>query len=674
MKKRMFVYVSFMICLLLLLFYEFLVFSFYNTNHIYNGRSGITATKSDDMTNKAYISLIEKAAESTGDDIIIYIQTPKGDIYYVTDTVPSDLDLLVEGGNSSISPGEVLSENKEESTRYLYNFNWYDDSIKICSIQDAAEQDLDISYLLVKSSDIEQITSYLSNNNIEVSTEIGATVAEDMTSLISIIVSAMFLLGITLIYYAFTRKNDIAVKKSLGFSNAEILKFEFKQFISTILVISVIFIITAFIGLSVAFDMGSSFIFMLKISWKLILFVIGVFLIINISFLLIASSCKVEDIKGKNSSKGLFRFICIVKTIVFVVLVVNLSQMATPVMKTISGYRMMAKTTEKLNGYYKTKVYSLVEDPEKCMDLYREKIEGFYKTMHDEYGCILADGKGEAVEGFKGRLSVTVNDNYIEFCNVLDKEGKKYTASDFSEEKLSVLFPEENEYDYKRILKLCCNYYKIEDEDIDIRYYDALKSSLFSFDINNSTDNNGFYTDVVIIVSSPKLDPRAAESLYSKMCGSMFFKCDNTEDTYSEIYPIISEFGLEHILLKTPSVTDDFKMTLKSQKQLLIYQSIVALTYFVFIIILMLYSSILYYINNAKDISVKLLNGNSFLSIFGYRMIFKATIIVLFGALSFFIKYNIIFAFVLVLIEQIIFIIEMKKNSVKRITDVLKGE
>lgn len=674
MKKRLFVYVSFLICLLLLLFYEFLVFSFYNTNQIYDGRNGITATKSDDMTNEEYISIIQKAAESIGSDIIIYVQTPEDDIYYVTDSVPSDLDLLVEGGNSNVSPGEVLSENKEESTRYLYNFNWYDDGIKIRSVQDASEQDLDISYLLLKTSYIEQITSYLSENNIEISTEVGASATEEMTSLIFIIVSAMFFFGITLIYYAFTRKNDIAVKKSLGYSSAEILKYEFKQFISTILIIAVICIITAFIGLSAVFDIGSSLVFMLKISWKLILFLLGVFVIINSSFLIISSGCKVEDIKGKSSSKGLFRFICIVKTIVFVVLIVNLSQMFDPLMKTINGYRMMSKTAEKLNGYYKTEVYTLVEDPENCMDSYREQIEGFYEKMHDKYGCILADNKGKTVEGFKGRLSVTVNDNYIEFCDVYDKEGQKYTASDFSEDQLTVLFPEENEYDYKRILKLCRNYYKIEDDDIDVRYYDASKSSLFSFDVNRNTDTNGFYTDVAIIVSSPKLDPRAAESLYSKMCGSMIFNCGNTEDAYSEVYPVIEEFGLEHILLKTPSVTDDFKISLKSQKQAVIYQSIISLTYFIFIIILMVYASVLYYIDNAKDISVKMLNGNSFLSVFGYRMIFKAAVIVLLGVLSFFIKYNIMFAFVLVIIEQIIFITEMKKNSEKRITSVLKGE
>ena len=134
------------------------------------------------------------------------------------------------------------------------------------------------------------------------------------------------------------------------------------------------------------------------------------------------------------------------------------------------------------------------------------------------------------------------------------------------------------------------------------------------------------------------------------------------------------DMELERIVQETPSVFDDFMIVLEGKKQLLVFQSIIAFTYLFFLIVLMIYTSVLYYIHQAKDISVKLLNGYGFWSVFFYRMVFKVSVILLISVISFFVKCNIIIALLIVLTELLIFSAVMRKMSMERITTVLKGD
>lgn len=675
MKKRVLVYISFVFSFLLFLFYEFCAFSFYNMDAINDGRVVVTAHAPESMTNAEFIETLKQIAADSGSDILISVQNPNESIYYTTNTVPSALRLHVEGGNTAIEPGEKLSVYKEDKSRLLYSFSWFGDRMTIYPVEESQSLDISIVSLLVEYQHMEEIFEGLNKAAIQVSTEVGESVGNDMSSLLFVIGSAFFFFFITMIYYSFTRRNDIAVKKSHGYSNRDIVLCELRICMPVFLLCAAVMLLVVFVCLGIIFEFSSSLFFCSVILPKVLFILLVTMVLLVLAFWFNSGRSMAEDIKGKSSCKDLFRFVCAVKTIVFIILTINLTQMLPSVMEAYNGYRMISVNAGKLEGYYKTTSYTLLEDPDKDMDVYRERIEGFYQKLHEDYGCILASGLGERVEGFEGRLSITVNDNFVEFCDIYDFEGNKILASELPSDRLTILFPEENSYDYERISKICRNYYHIEMSEVNIQYYDADISRMFSFDITDCEENNGYYTDVIIIVTSPvEVDPMAAESLYSWMCGNMIFHCPQTQDAYAEIYPLIEEFGLERIVLETPSVFDDFMIVLEGKKQLLVFQSIIAFTYLFFLIVLMIYTSVLYYIHQAKDISVKLLNGYGFWSVFFYRMVFKVSVILLISVLSFFVKCNIIIALLIVLTELLIFSAVMRKMSMERITTVLKGD
>ena len=195
-------------------------------------------------------------------------------------------------------------------------------------------------------------------------------------------------------------------------------------------------------------------------------------------------------------------------------------------------------------------------------------------------------------------------------------------------------------------------------------------------------DDNGYCSDVVLEVFDPELyyiteDTKTFSALMSSYySNSMFFRYDNTSEltAYEQLLPVLEETGMDRITVTSVPVRIQFAKTLNMLRNELIYLVVQSIIFLCSFIILLVYSTELYYRNNAKDIALKNITGYSFTEIFGSRMILKTFILPIMLITGMFYHISPLIALFCMILEIVIFAVLIRHSSGENIVDTLKGE
>ena len=209
-------------------------------------------------------------------------------------------------------------------------------------------------------------------------------------------------------------------------------------------------------------------------------------------------------------------------------------------------------------------------------------------------------------------------------------------------------------------------------------YYSS-DSRFFTFSNEINISEGGYCCNVIAEIYDPEFEYNHTSSLTftafmsSFLSNSMFFKYDlqNQKSAYEQIYPVLNKTEIDKIMFSANSVEELFNENLKQFKNNFVFEFIQLIIVCGSFIILVIYTTELYYRNYAKDIALKVINGYCFIEIFFNRMIFKAILLPL---LIFLRSVSFPVALFCVLSEQIIFVICVRKNIKRSTVSVFKEE
>lgn len=679
MSKKLLMYGMLLANIILFLAHGILCFLNYNINQIYKEKNSITLYQPEDMSREEYVDLLIEVSEKLSIDIL-YERVDKNFNweFYKTNISENFFDIFVEGDTILLEENDLLSTNNGERARKIYGFGMSGDEITIKNISEITNFDLSAGKFLICTKDFEQFAGELQKNHIEVGTEGGDIAEDDYKYIRFLIVTFLFFLCISIVFYAFSRAKEFAVKKSMGYSSMLICVLEIKNnfviFLGELLGICILVLLI----FSILYDFISAMCFLKVMAWQLALLLLFLLLIFSVSIWYVSMRCTVQHMKGKSKNKELFFVTTLFKSVIFVVLVLILSETSVYVKQTYDVYRMTIQTMDKIKNFSATTMNGLIENPDDDLLKYDKPFYDFYQMLHDNQYCIIADtnsAKWQEDESKSKYYPINVNDNYIDFNErIYDVEGNRITSDVLKDDMLNIFIPQG--YDYSEELERISRIYEIKEEQVNLIEYSS-ESEFFSFDNENHAETGGYFKNAIAVVfdedviGDPEFRSMAMESFLSS---SMYFKSNSEETAYEEIYPYIEQSGLSNIILSTPSVRDTFKENLKYRKhQLYGYAAQLSIYIFAFVV-MMIYSAELFFANNAKEIANKMINGYSFIEIFQTRLAGKTLMLVILSALSFVTTVSIGIAVVSVGVELMLFCLIVKRQCSKNFVLVVKGE
>ena len=468
----------------------------------------------------------------------------------------------------------------------------------------------------------------------------------------------------------------------MGYSGKDILTDELKNNILQLVILPLLSVLISFIVLSVVFDINSAALFIRFMSVRLILLIGGAFAVFSLSVILFSMRCSAEHIKGFSRNKELFTATVIFKSIVITVTAFSLTGVLGSALQTFKMYRTTKASIESIEDYSATELNTFIEDPVTECDKYAPMLLDFYRKMHDSRDLLIASMRDIDVEPEGGYVIGAgygvINDNYINFTkDVYTTDGNKLTSDLLKEGVYNFLVPEG--YDISHIISNMEGY--IAPESLNFITY-SKNSKFFTFNNGTCIDSNGYCSNVVLEVFDPELYYTAESSktfaalMSSYYSNSMFFKYDNTSEltAYEQILPVLEETGIDGITVTSVPVRIQFAKSLNMLRNSLIYLVIQSLIFLCSFIILLVYSTELYYQNNAKDIALKNITGYSFTELFGKRMLLKTVILPIMLVTGLFFRISPLIALFCMILEIAVFAVLIRNSSSANIVGTLKGE
>lgn len=698
MTKKKVIIATYIIILVLIVLTSYIQFATTISMKVDQGKSILILEKPDVLTNAEYIHTLTEISASLSSDIMFSRVSQENDFQYFKTNLDSEfLDLWTSHGSTLLEEGEFLSSDEGADGR-IYGFVSEDYNIYVYGMDKLTDFDIDLSVGKFYVPD-EKLTDWInafdqSGIGCEVSNEVSIPVDK---SFLFVVVLFVFFLFISVVFYSVSRAREYTIKKSMGYSNFDISAGEFKDNLKWSAPAAVVTLLLSFVGFGIAYDFISSTYFLLSM---LPLFLIVFFLLqvtMLVSVYLIGRACHVQQIKGHNSNKGIFVFATVAKAIIFVILIVYISQVMNVFQSAYRQYSTVKETADAVNGFAvipHTRVQG--EDPSEKADKYVNRFLGFYQEMHDTKQAIIAS-MNQAVYENEGQFSmedtpgqetamsnrlpsVTINDNYLDFNQkITGLNGERITSADLIADKYNILIPAS--YDKEKILSIRAIQRNYGEEALHFIEY-SQESEFFSFSTKGSTDQPGYLSNVIAYVYNPDVEVAHEDAeivvgnLQGYFSGGFFFRYDTDMELtpFEQISSIIKSNGLSGIIVESPSVQNFYQQDLSSARVLVtILATILTVLIFSFVYLL-LYSAEQYFLHYAKSISVKLLNGHSLLDICVVRIVFKISILVLLSIIGLFIRISFPLAIIAALFEVVVFYLVLKAHSQRNITSIIKGQ
>ncbi|HOH58952.1 MAG TPA: hypothetical protein PLQ22_02955 [Bacilli bacterium] len=673
MNKRTIMFCIFTVNLLLFLSYNIIKFSTYPNEQIGLNKECFTVSCPDEIEREEYIDILYTISNGISADImLIHLNDDYTYDFYRTDSDNKFIELEdIDDPSGSYATHPANGEKK------INGFITKDNGFRILPMITLKSSDMDLSVqeLMVNSEDAKGIIDELLKYGMIIDAERGVSIENDFSSLYLVIIIFMIFLVISEIIYAFSRSNEMIILKTMGFRNNDIVRKECKSTFFFFFIIFIIVILINVIIFSMIFDLKSSLLFLKKISVKSIIYIVSAIAIFGLSILLVSSQCNIRNSKGMKFNRELFYITAGFKSFFLIVLAILITRSASDSLKLYNMFQNTELIINTYSDYACTELNTRLEDPMDYPDKYASKFLEFYRNMNTDNNLVIADfGSLNNIEETKENNipQVTINSNYIDLTNnIFGVDGIPLDSSMLKKEKINFLVPDG--YDVSKLTKI-----NISEEDLNYIYYSS-DSRFFTFSNEINISEGGYCCNVIAEIYDPEFEYNHTSSLTftafmsSFLSNSMFFKYDlqNQKSAYEQIYPVLNKTEIDKIMFSANSVEELFNENLKQFKNNFVFEFIQLIIVCGSFIILVIYTTELYYRNYAKDIALKVINGYCFIEIFFNRMIFKAILLPL---LIFLRSVSFPVALFCVLSEQIIFVICVRKNIKRSTVSVFKEE
>lgn len=688
MNKRKIMTGAFTVNLLILLSFFVLKFIYYPSEQVEADMIHVTAAYEDNMTSDEYIKVVKNLAEYLNDDIMIrFVNLDYSMDYYRTTSNP---DFISLSGMDDLN--SVYSTHPDTGEKKIKGFFLKDNKFRIIPVSSLAQTDKDLSAceFILRNDCIQQFTDYLSSCGFEISSEAGVSIEDDFSSLYLLICIFNIFLVISAVFYSFSRAKEFVVRKTLGYGKKDIIISELKKNIPLFVCISAAVIVIFGIIFSVIFDISSVLLFIRKYALYFMAYIVAFFSLLALAVCIVTLRCSVLDVKGRSLNRDLFFVTALFKTVMILFLAVTMTDLGEAELNMIRSLRQAEQASEIAKGYAATSINVLIEDPDNEPEKYAPVFLDFYNQLKAERRVVIAEFSDAAnqetnhTEDGHEHVNpiemprVIINDIYLDVNDtVFDMNGNRIDSSVLEKDKFNFLVPDG--FDTAPLEMIYTRSGAFKSDDLNYIYYSADSTKFFTYSNNIQGLKGCFAENVIAVVYNPDFDYRYQDArtfsyfIGSYISGSCFFEYDteSDEDALEQILPVLRNTGTDKIIISTPDISDVFLEWINVYRNQCVFEGIQFVITLVSFLILLVYTTELYYRNYSKEISLKQINGFTFTGMFGYRMIFKMMIIPL---MIFSGSVNIYVALFCSAAEILIFTVCMNKNMNKNISIVLKGE
>lgn len=673
-KKKILLWIYGINLVMVLLLFT-LQFSLLPSERLYEGKTIISARWPQALDSKEVIDTLYAVSDALSADLMIEtVDETLARSYYRTERDPAFIRL--EG----LEPGQIYASAPKAGEEQLRGFFFlFDDPVRIAPLNALRELDADLSVtnVLVRYEQAAALRDALAARGAELPNRGGGAADDDYRGLHIAIAALAFFLLIAVVFYAFSRAKDMVVKKAMGYGDWDVVRAELWELGRSLLWVSVGVLLPVLLLFSLLANLASILFFLQERGWLLLPLFAAVLLVVAVCIRIVSGQCRVSHSKGRSLDRQLYGITVVFKTVVimaFATLMVGSFRQAS---KIYHMQRATEQAAERVDGYAFPIFNVRFENPEANPKRFAPLMRALYDRLHDENNLILADFDDlwdeiihEGTDAAELPYSAKINDNYLDaFDTILDTDGKPIHSDRLEPGKRNMLVPQD--FNLERFLSTSSP----ASSEINVIRYDP-QSRFFTF--SNHLEG-GYVSGQPLMLNV--FDPAEMDGESDQLAMLMFqYACQDSFFTYDtaskmgpreQILPLLEELGLQHIILQTPTVKQQFLENLSELKTMMRIQLISLLVLLFAFVVLVIYAAELYYKIHAKDIAAKALAGYSFLDLFSLRMVFK---LVLLPVLILMPDAGVVAAVICMAAELGLFTLCMKKNMRHKVAAVMKGE
>ncbi|MDD2371483.1 MAG: DUF1430 domain-containing protein [Firmicutes bacterium] len=676
------------------------------------------------------IDTIQKVAEEYDADIIykVYNNPPGQTLNLIKYVYMKDSNKVF--GNIRIT-GKGLGDY-DKSNNYLSSKNTEDKSMvgkilvlnpdisfKIATFENLKSEKYVLSGYYSVNVEKAKFDSFLndlkSNLGVEVSRESGfhntRVVIPPILKIIPMII--VFLLSILVVVYdLISRFKDLGVKKLNGYSVRR-LKWEYVRGIGLVFLIGVIisYIIIGLLYFKFSSLLYMELVFKSFIYTSILFLVVLLILLIPLSYInRITISSAIKNMKPVHIVKRLSGGFKIVFTGILIGLFIFALKLYVPVYnfyfenvkkwEDTINYAQVSLSYDNQNPTFEDMIWEMVQN--KKLYVYANEQGGIQFKVDEDSKSEAIDPKLRELENIIYR-SININNNYLKKYPIYDINNKKVVVND--SENINYILVPEKYASYADDIKYSFenNWYSIHDMPIQFKegrlkeqkagfeaapeYFDKEFGKLeiiiirngqeyFTYDLSISPETNNMVKDRVVVVNTNK-----ASMIYDiSNNGGYFIKTDNPEEPFISISDKVAELGLSAYYFQAysiyGSVAGQVNFYLDALSQIAVIFGIAGIT----IGILIAYSIMIYMEKEKMELSIKMLNGYSFMARHGKKLLNTMLLYIIYLPAFYFVHWNktemialtilLICILLLDLITSYIFIRIYERKNIK---DILKG-
>ena len=549
------------------------------------------------------------------------------------------------------------------------------------------------------------------NVNLEKNFENSKVVIPPILKIIPMII--VFLLSILVVVFdLISRYKDIGVKKLNGYSE-KTLKLDYYRGIGWLYLISVVisYSILGILYFKFRNILYVELVFKSLIVTVILFFLICLVLLISLNFIgKVKMSAAIKNKKPVHIIKRFSLVFKLIFTFILIGLFISGLKLYVPVYsfyfenykkwEAAIDYAQVDSHYYNENEDFDERIWSLIQH--KKLYLYVNEMGGIQVEINDFSNSNNSDPKKRAEEDIIHN-TIFVNNNYLKKHPVYDLNGK-VVSIDENERVHTFLVPEKYAYLEEQIIKTYENYY-ISYHDIPKQLEEDIKrvqkvliekepelfgnepdtieiivikngQGYFTYDMNVHPETKNIVYDRIIDINT-----RGAYKTGDISPNSGYFiKVDNPEEPFLSISDKVKELGLEAYYYDAYSaysnVAGQVNMYLGVLSQIAVIFGIAGIT----IAILIAYSIMIYMEKEKMDLSVKLLNGYSFIGRHGKKLLRTILFYIFFLPSFIFVRGNTTETRALALLLVVIVILDLLLTYIfisiyekRNIKDILKG-
>ena len=672
MNKKLIMLVIYAVNLFMFLLYSMMAFCLYPEESVQKDKTILTVTWTERMENPAYIDAMYAIADEMGGDLMLCIMT--GDFrnqYYRTENDPSFIP--IEG----LDPSRRYSTDPKDGEEKIRGFFFLRDrDFQIAPLRDLEGTNVDFSVqkILIPSDKLDAFTSAAQRHGLEAATRgLGVVILTDYKAFYLAMAALGFFLLVSVVFYAFSRSKDMIVKKTMGFTNWEIVAVELRENCRALLWITGALLLSAFTLFSLVSDLPSTLFYLRVNALMIALYLLGAALLVGLFIFFVSTRCSFSSSKGKSFDRQLYAFTLAFKAVIIMVIALFLSSLLLNAVQFYSMYRATKRSAALAEGYAATTINSRLEDADRNPGRYMPIYLSFYRIMHDDYNLIIAEFPEEQIyhtwREDPDTLYARINDNYLDsFDTIYGTDGKPIRSDSLVKGKSNYLISEH--YDPEGTVR----------QDTETAHYITYSdnSSFFTFS-NYNQDGVIRGARMLVEVYDPEFTFQTADRYYAiSVLGGFFssnayYRYDTASplSPYEQVFPVVKETGMDKIFLTAPTVQQEFLENVGVYRSFVLTSTAAVLFMLFSLVVIIINVAELDYKIHARDFAVKCVSGYALGDVLMFRVLRKLLILPVLLLLP---EVSLAVAIGCVLIELLIYIPCMKRRYKTNAVRVLKGE